>query len=125
MDVGLSRGQTTYHSSEAGLLWVTSSVSSDSEMSGFLFHKGERTDGGSPLTWNPQVAALAADSPIPLLRLPPTRAHPAPFQYQHLHVQNASRRWLYNGGLRLQPSPETLYAPAPTPPRNHSPTLGS
>lgn len=60
MDGGLSRGQTTYHSSEAGqgrLLWQTSSVSSDSEMLGFLFHKGERKDDGSPLTWNPEVAA--------------------------------------------------------------------
>lgn len=127
MDVGLSRGQTTYHSSEAGqgrLLWVTSSVSSDSEMLGFLFHKGERKEDGSPLTWNPaEVAALAADSPTPLLRLPPTRAHPAPFQYQHLHVQNASRHWLYKSGLLPLQSPETLYAPAPTPRRREGTTL--
>lgn len=49
----LSRGQTTYHLSEAGqgrLLWVTSSVSSDSEMLGFLVHKGDREDDGSPPT---------------------------------------------------------------------------
>lgn len=106
MYVGLSRGQTTYHLSEAGqgqLLWVTSSVSSDSEMLGFLFHKGEREDDGSPPTWNPsEAAALAADSPTPLLRLPPTGAHPAPFQHQHLHVQNASRHWPHSGLLSLQ-----------------------
>lgn len=60
---------------------MTSSVSSDSEMLGFLVHKGDREDDGSPPTWNSsEAAALAADSPTPLLRLPPTRAHPAPFQ---------------------------------------------
>lgn len=51
---GLSRGQTTYHLSErlrrGRLPWVTSNVSSDSEMLGFLFHKRERHGPESPPT---------------------------------------------------------------------------
>lgn len=128
MYAGLSRGQTTYHLSEAGqgrLLGVTSSVSSDSEMLGLLVHKGERKDDGSPPPpWNSsEAAASAADSPTPLLRLPPTRAHPAPFQYQHLHVQNASRHWPHTSGHLPLQSLQTLIAPAPTPQRREDTTL--
>ena len=51
---GVGTGQTTYHLSErlqrGRLLWVTSNVSSDSEMLGFLFHKRERNGPRSPST---------------------------------------------------------------------------
>lgn len=51
---GLGKGQATYHLSgrlhRGRRLWVTSNVSSDSEMLGFLFHKREYNSHKSPPT---------------------------------------------------------------------------